>query len=123
MFQMILRKYEKTNIVEKKMSRKTKYIIGKKNNFVRRLCPPEPPGSDLGAISGFNTPGLNPPSQLVIVYHWLTFLNQVCKNLCPRNLKFRLTKNVKKIGKLFCIHFRTLRIFWDNTKIWPLLRA
>ena len=30
--------------------------------------------------------GLNPPNQLVIGYHWLALLNQVRKNLSPRNL-------------------------------------
>ena len=30
-----------------------------------------------------DTFGLNPHSQLIIVYHWFTFLNQVRKNLNP----------------------------------------
>ena len=36
--------------------------------------------------------GFNPPSQLVLGYHWLAFLNQIHKNLSsPRNLKFCYT--------------------------------
>ena len=42
----------------------------------RGLRPPAPDGF-----------GLNPPSQLIIDYHWLALLNQVRKN--PRNLKWK----------------------------------
>ena len=36
--------------------------------------------------------GWNHPSQLVIGYHWLVFLNQVCKNMRPRNLNENIVK-------------------------------
>ena len=51
------------------------------------LSPPKPLSS-WGSTTG--TFGLNQPSQLVIGYHWLPFLNQVR------------------------IRFRTLRIFWNQ---------
>ena len=38
----------------------------------RRLLPPAPDAF-----------GLDPPSQLVLEYHWLAFLNQVHKNQVP----------------------------------------
>ena len=37
--------------------------------------------------------GLNPPNQLVIGYHWLTFLNQVRNNLCSQftmNVEYKI---------------------------------
>ena len=49
--------------------------------------------------------GLNPPSQLVIGYDWLAFLNQVRKNLqVPNSLRMLSTKSTisqkLKIAKL-----------------------
>ena len=54
----------------------------------------------IGRAQISNAFGLNPPSQLVIGYHWLTFLNQVRKNFLFKNFEFIIshickTKNRK----------------------------
>ena len=64
----------------------------------------------------------NSPSQLVIWYHWLTFLIQVRKesktavvkvpnSLWILSITLTISQNIK-IGKM--IRFGTLRIFWDK---------
>ena len=50
----------------------------------KKLCQGDPTPETSQFVGGFapHTPdafGINPPSQLVIAYHWLAFLNQVLK--------------------------------------------
>ena len=69
-----------------------------------RLGPAHPPpGAPSQAPDAF---GCNPPSQLVIMNHWLAFLNQVRINLSPRfnlNVAYKIdhfSKNKNRIRKL-----------------------
>ena len=61
---------------------------------------------------------MNPPSQFIIGYHWIAFLNRVRKNLCSRNLheNFVEQKKFKKTENCFATLFKTLHIFWTKRK-------
>ena len=63
--------------------------------------------------------GLKPPSQLVIGYHWLAFLNQIRKNVLRAQFTSNVVYKIDHISKtkncqIQCtIRFRTMRILWD----------
>ena len=69
-------------------------VLNQNNNikmYIKNRCPgPQAP-------DGF---GLNPPSQLVIGYHWLTFLNQVRRNLSLIYCKCRVQNRIYLVNQI-----------------------
>ena len=71
-----------------------------------------------------DTFGLNPPSHLVIGYHWLAFLNQVCKRRSPqftRNFVYKIdhiskTKN-HTLSKAYINPFQNIAHFLGQKRI------
>ena len=81
------------------------------------LAPPSPPNRGLRP-QALDTFGLNHPCKLVIGYHWLSFLNQVRKTLCPNFLRILVQHRPFlwkiKIGKLSFYKFFHCVSFWQK---------